>query len=120
MVKILEHTFRHAFEGPYVMFDISVKMYFPEEEIGTRWSLETIIMEKDRLKRDDVFSNPNWSRTFSANHEIVSLDIHVPIMKRDLNTEPGSEEVYAKLKVVPVEGSFPSAEVTTEIVKVDI
>ncbi|NVM53339.1 MAG: hypothetical protein HWN66_06510 [Candidatus Helarchaeota archaeon] len=120
MVKILEHTFRHALEGPYVMFDITVKMYFPEDEIGTRWRLETIIVEKDRLSPDDVFSDPNWSRTFSANREIVSLDIHVPLLKRDLNTEPGPEEVYAKLKVVAIEGSFPSGETTTDTVKIDI
>ena len=120
MVKILEQKLQHGFEGPFVMFDITAKMKFEPDEIGKRWRLETIIIERDRFTPDDVFEDLNWSRTFNARREEVSLQVHVPILKRDLNTEPGKEEVSVKVRVVPLEGNFPSAEVTSNIIKIDV
>ncbi|NVM30325.1 MAG: hypothetical protein HWN65_15880 [Candidatus Helarchaeota archaeon] len=120
MARFLEQALRHSFEGPYVMFDVIAKMKFQPDEIGKKWQLETIIIEKDRITPDDVFRDHNWSRTFIANQETVSLEIHVPIQKSDMNTEPGKEEVYAKLKVVPLEGDFPVGEAITNMVEIDV
>lgn len=119
MAKFVEQTLRSSFEGPYVMFDLNVKMSFYQDEIGTKWRLDTIIVEKDTI-RDDLFRNKNWGRSFEANKETVSLKIHVPIHKDDMNTEPGLEEVFAKLTLKAVDGNFPTVEAKTDIIKVDV
>ncbi|HUY00298.1 MAG TPA: hypothetical protein VMV49_12125 [Candidatus Deferrimicrobium sp.] len=67
-----------------------------------------------------VISFPNWDRIFSADQEILTVVANIPIYKRELNTEPGKEEVSAKLKVVPVEGKFSIGETIANTVKIDI
>ena len=119
MAKFVEHTLRSSFEGPYVMFEISVKMNFYEDEIGTKWRLDIVLVEKDKIW-DDLFRNENWGRSFEANKGTVSLEIHVPIHKDDMNTEPGLEEVFAKLTLKAVDGNFPTVEAKTDIIKVDV
>jgi len=120
MATFLEQSLKYTIQGPYVMFVVTAKLKFQPNEIGTNWRLETTILEKDLFNPDDVFQDQNWARTFYARREIISLDIHIPILKRDLNTEPGTEEVYAKLKVVPLDGTFPASEATTNKIHVSV
>ena len=120
MVEFVEQTLSHSINGPYVMFTIEAKLKFTQQELGAKWRLETTFLEQDRFTPDDVFQDKNWARIFSADREIVTVVANIPIYKRDLNTEPGNEEVYAKLKAVHVEGKFATGEATTNIEKIKI
>ncbi len=117
MAKFVKKTLGSSFEGPYVMFDLAVEIAFYKDEIGKKWRLDTVLVEKDTI-RDDLFSNKSWGRSFEANKETVALKIHVPIHKDDMNTEPGLEEVFAKLTLKAEDGT--TVEAKTDMIKVDI
>ncbi len=120
MASFLDYKLTYEMQGPYVMFTTNAKIKFDQSEIGKKWRLEIIVLEEDKLTPDDIFQDENWSRTFTADKEIMTLEINTPISKRDLNTELGNEEIYAKLKVTSPDRSSVIARATTEIIKLNL
>ena len=120
MVKFLSQKLSSAIQGPYVMFTVDVELQFEPNERGKDWRIELILMEYDRFTRDDVLRTKNLSRTFKSSRETISFQFDAPIHRFDVNTEPGKEEVYAKLTLVSLDGSIPALEVKTNRIKIAV
>ena len=120
MANFIEQTLSHEISGPYVMFINNVKIKLEGSEMGKTLRVQVSFMELDKFSPPDRFTNEHWVRTFVANKEIIPLEIHTPIQKEDINTEPGLEEVQAILKLVTADGQQVLAETKTNIIKVDV
>lgn len=120
MATFLNQVLSYEISGSYVMFNINVELKFKQDEIGKEWRIEPTILEKDRLSPDDKFFNKYWIRTIYARKEKIKVELNIPILKVDLNTEPGKEEVYAELRVISLDGQLVISETTTDIIKVEV
>jgi len=123
----------HEMKGKFVHFKLDTKLRFGPEEVGNKWLVQVEFWEKDPMKDDQIFLTPESVRVGElhagqiryyiepSNQEVEWLyDIEIPAHLVD--TEPGKEEVYSKLKLRPVgEGStFRPADIITNITHVDV
>ena len=123
----------HEVKDKFVLFKLGMKLRFEPEEVGNRWLLQIEFWEKDPLKDDQIFLEPesvrfgevdagkirNWIKPSKEEVEL-SYDIEFPVHQVD--TELGKEEIYSILQLRPVgEGTtFTPAETRTNITQVDV
>jgi len=123
----------HELMDKFVTFKLSTKLRFEPEEVGEKWLLQIEFWEKDPLKDDRLFPVPESVRFgevdagsirnyIEPSRQDVDLFYDVEFPAHLVNTEPGKEEVYSRLKLKPVgEGSsFAPSEVRTNITHVPV
>jgi hypothetical protein len=119
MARFLSASLTHSIKGDKVLFRVDAVVEFNSHELNTYWFLEMKFMEDDIFFDDRIKST---SRTFYANNLNETLTYNISIKKDDVNTEWGDEEIYAKLRVIPLEAPLPFRmdTVKTNKTKVDV
>ena len=123
----------HELLDKFVMFKVGMKLHFQPKEVGHPWLLQIEFWEQDVLKDDRLFPVPasvrtgevhagQWRHYIEPSTEEVDLSYDAEFPEHLVNTEPGKEEVYAVLKLRPVEPppDFLAAETRTNITHVDV
>jgi hypothetical protein len=119
MAQFKSCTLGYSKDDSFVYFTIAASFDFQPHETNTHWLLGVTFMENDDLLDDRTGSN---ARIFFTNrlHRDVSFDF---IFKRGaVDAVSINGEVYAKVRVVPLEAPPPFAkdEIETNVISVDV
>ena len=123
----------HELKGGFVQFKLDTKLHFEPDEVGTRWLLQIEFWEKDPVKDDQIFPVPESVRIgelhagqirnyMEPTKQEIDWSYNIEFPAHLVNTEPGKEEVYSKLKLRPVgeKSAFAPSDMVTNITHVDI
>jgi hypothetical protein len=105
MAEFQSVVLSNSTSGSNVLFKVDAQIKFQTHELNTRWFLDIDFKEWDRMSRDDFLYST--SRTFTADAVNKSVSFSFSAPKSKVNTEPGKEEVYAMVDVVPLEEPAP-------------
>ena len=133
MASFVSTNLTHEISGNFVLFTLDAKLRFEEKEVGHRWLFQIEFREHDPVS-DDALSDMPKAEAFGkadANkkrHYFIPSKTEVDLSFKEefpahlVNTEWGKEEVYARLKVLPLEAppGFVAAETDTDITEVDV
>lgn len=119
MAQFKSCTLGYSKDDSFVYFNIAASIDFQPHETNTHWFLDVTFMENDDLLDDKIGSN---ARTFFTNrlHKDVSFNF---VFKREvIDTVATNGEVYAKVRVVPLEAPppFVKDELETNVMSVDV
>jgi hypothetical protein len=109
MAAFLSASLTHSTSGSNVQFRVDARIKFQSHELNTWWFLSMTFKEEDTF-RDDKLRSVN--RSFLASRAEQDVSFSESIAKSTVDTEWGSEEVYADLQVVPLEAP-PAFEIDT-------
>ncbi len=120
MAQFQSVALSHSISGNDVLFKVDAGIQFQTHELNTRWFLDIDFKESDLLSKDDMIQSS--SRTFSADAVNKNVSFSFAIPKSKVNTEPGKEEVYAVVGVIPLEEppAYVRDTATTNQTKVNV
>jgi hypothetical protein len=123
----------HELLDKFVTFKVGMKLNFDPNEIGHPWLVQIEFWEQDPFKDDRLWPLPKgvrvgeihegqWRHYIEPSSQEIDLDYEAEFPEHHVNTEPGKEEVYAVIKLRPVDPppDFLSAETRTNITKVNV
>lgn len=102
-----------------ILFTVEAKVRFEEQELGHNWMFEIILMEQDPVKDDHLLTKRHYFVPENAEEEISYVE---DMGWAQVDTEPGKEEVYAKLRVAPLDApaNMTAADARTTVISVDV
>jgi len=101
MAQFQSVALSHSTTDKNVLFKVDAGIQFQTHELNTRWFLDIDFKESDRVSKDDMIESS--ARTFTADELSKNVSFSFAIPKSKVNTEPGKEEVYAVVDVIPLE-----------------
>ena len=83
------------------------------------WFFQFTLKESD-IGPDDELARAAASTPFEATNVIMHIEPTVKLSRKKVNTEWGKEEVYGKLKLLPLEGPKPFIQGTFNLPKIKV
>ncbi len=128
MASFVSANLSHEITGGFVRFQIDAKVHFEEVEVGHRWLFQIEFMEEDPLSDDKISTSRETFADEIKRHYIipstqdVELSFTEEIASHLVNTELGKEEIYANLKLKPLEKpeGFVASQSRTNVTIVDV
>lgn len=133
MASFVSANLSHELTGARVTFTLDTKIRFEDHEVGHRWLLQYEFKEEDPLA-DDTISKLRPAEAFGKadahlhrhyfvpSKEEIELSFTEEIPAHQVDTEPGKEEVYVNVQVLPLEApeGFVPAKARTNVTVVDV
>jgi hypothetical protein len=133
MASFVSANLDHEMSGNFVIFKLDTKIRFEPKEIGHRWLVQIEFMEEDPVKDDKLSPMPKAEAFGQADaylkrhyiipsKEEIELSFSEEFPQHLVDTEPGKEEIYAKLQVLPLEAppGFVAGKTRTNTTIVDV
>lgn len=119
MASFINADLSHELTEKRVIFTVSAKVRFQEQEQGHNWMFEVVLWEEDPVYDDHLITKRDY---FVPKSDEVELSQVVDMGQAQIDTEPGKEEVYAKLRVAPLDAppNMAAAEARTNTLSVDV
>ena len=133
MASFVSANLSHELTGGMVTFTLDMKIRFEPHEVGHRWLIQYEFMEQDPVSDDRISSlrpaeafgqaDAHYKRRYIVpSKDEIELSYTEEIAAHLVDTEPGKEEVYAKVQALPLDApeGFVAAKTRTNITKVDV
>lgn len=133
MASFVSTNLGHEISGGFVLFTLDAKLRFEEKEVGHRWLFQIEFREHDPMSDDKLSAMPKAEAFGKADahlkrHYFIPSQTEIELSFKEefpahlVDTEWGKEEIYAHLKVLPLEAppGFVAAETDTDITQVDV
>lgn len=119
MAQFKNCTLGYSKDDSFVYFNIAASIDFLPHEMNTHWFLDVTFMENADLLDDKIGSN---ARTFLVNRLHKDVSFNFAFKWEVVNTEVMNGEVYAKVRIVPLEvpPPFVKDEIETNMISVDV
>jgi|GEM_PF-4924777 len=108
MAVIRKADLSNILGGDSVHFNLYLEMQYEDWELNTNWRVILKIRESDNVSADDFVGDTKVHRNTGYVFDIASTSSHVhgyilrvKIPEDSVDTEPGWEEIYADIDVVP-------------------
>lgn len=102
-----------------VLFTVKAKVQFEDQEQGHNWMFEIVLMEEDPIKDDHLLTKRHYFIPESGEQELSYVE---DMGWAQVDTEAGKEEVYAKLRVAPLDAppNMTADDTRTITISVDV